>query len=78
MSEKIRLALDAMGGDFGPSVVIPGAEIALSRHRDLEVVLVGDEAQITPLLSANPRVKARSTLIHTDVAIRMDGGRSAR
>lgn len=72
MSEKIRLALDAMGGDFGPSVVIPGAEIALSRHRDLEVVLVGDEAQITPLLSANPRVKARSTLIHTDVAIRMD------
>lgn len=72
MSEKIRLALDAMGGDFGPSVVIPGAEIALSRHRDLEVVLVGDEAQIAPLLSANPRVKARSTLIHTDVAIRMD------
>lgn len=72
MSEKVRLALDAMGGDFGPSVVIPGAEIALSRHRDLEVVLVGDEAQILPLLSANPRVKARSTLIHTDVAIRMD------
>lgn len=36
------------------------------------MVLVGDEAQITPLLSANPRVKARSTLIHTDVAIRMD------
>ncbi|WP_439575579.1 phosphate acyltransferase PlsX [Phreatobacter sp.] len=72
MSEKVRLALDAMGGDFGPSVVIPGAEIALSRHRDLEVILIGDEAQIMPLLSANPRVKARSTLIHTDVAIRMD------
>lgn len=72
MSEKVRLALDVMGGDFGPSVVVPGAEIALSRHRDIEFVLVGDERQITPLLAANPRVKARSEIVHTDIAIRMD------
>ena len=72
MSEKVRLALDVMGGDFGPSVVIPGAEIALSRHKDMEFVLVGDERQIMPLLAANPRVKARSELVHTDIAIRMD------
>lgn len=72
MSDKVRLALDVMGGDFGPSVVVPGAEIALSRHTDLEFVLVGDERQITPLLAANPRVKARSTIVHADVAIRMD------
>ncbi|QCI68884.1 phosphate acyltransferase PlsX [Phreatobacter stygius] len=72
MSEKVRLALDAMGGDFGPSVIIPGAEIALSRHRDLEFVLVGDERQILPLLAANPRVKAHAQIVHTDIAIRMD------
>lgn len=72
MSEKVRLALDVMGGDFGPSVVVPGAEIALSRHRDVEFVLVGDERQIAPLLAANPRVKARSEIVHTDIAIRMD------
>ncbi|MCA0318597.1 MAG: phosphate acyltransferase PlsX [Proteobacteria bacterium] len=72
MSEKVRLALDVMGGDFGPSVVVPGAEIALSRHRDIEFVLVGDERQITPLLAANPRVKAHSEIVHTDIAIRMD------
>jgi glycerol-3-phosphate acyltransferase PlsX len=72
MSEKVRLALDVMGGDFGPSVVVPGAEIALSRHRDIEFVLVGDEKQITPLLAANPRVKAHSQIVHTDIAIRMD------
>ncbi|QCK87175.1 phosphate acyltransferase PlsX [Phreatobacter aquaticus] len=72
MSEKVRLALDVMGGDFGPSVVIPGAEIALSRHKDMEFVLVGDERQIMPLLAANPRVKARSEIVHTDIAIRMD------
>jgi glycerol-3-phosphate acyltransferase PlsX len=72
MSEKVRLALDVMGGDFGPSVVVPGAEIALSRHRDIEFVLVGDERQITPLLPANPRVKAHAEIVHTDIAIRMD------
>jgi glycerol-3-phosphate acyltransferase PlsX len=72
MSEKVRLALDVMGGDFGPSVVVPGAEIALSRHRDIEFILVGDERQITPLLAANPRVKAHAQIIHTDIAIRMD------
>jgi glycerol-3-phosphate acyltransferase PlsX len=72
MSEKVRLALDVMGGDFGPSVVVPGAEIALSRHRDIEFVLVGDERQIMPLLAANPRVKAHAEIVHTDIAIRMD------
>ncbi|MEI8144651.1 MAG: phosphate acyltransferase PlsX [Alphaproteobacteria bacterium] len=72
MAATVKLALDAMGGDFGPTVVIPGAEIALSRHADLELVLVGDEAKLGPLVAANPRVKARSTIIHTDIAVRMD------
>jgi glycerol-3-phosphate acyltransferase PlsX len=72
MAATLTLALDAMGGDYGPSVVIPGAEIALSRRDDLRLILVGDERQIAPLLDANPRVKARSTLIHTEVAVRMD------
>ncbi len=72
MAATLTIALDAMGGDYGPSVVIPGAEIALSRRDDLRLILVGDERQIAPLLEANPRVKARSTLIHTEVAVRMD------
>lgn len=72
MSDKVRLSLDAMGGDYGPSVVIPGAEIALSRHPDIELVLVGDEAKIVPLLASHPRVKAHSAVVHTDIAIRMD------
>ncbi len=72
MAETIRLALDVMGGDFGPAVTIPGAEIALSRHDNLSFNLVGDEKLILPLLDANPRVKARSTITHTDVAVRMD------
>jgi phosphate acyltransferase len=38
----VTIALDAMGGDHGPSVVIPAALAMLSRHPSLRVVLVGD------------------------------------
>ena len=72
MSKPVRIALDAMGGDHGPSVVVPGAAIALARHPDCEIVLVGDEAMIAPLLGGHPDLKAASKIIHTDVAVRMD------
>jgi glycerol-3-phosphate acyltransferase PlsX len=72
MSEKVRIALDAMGGDHGPSVVVPGADLALAQHPDSTFILFGDEAKIEPLLSAHSRLKADARLVHTDVAIRMD------
>ncbi len=77
MPDKVRIALDAMGGDHGPSVVIPGADLALQRHPQLEVILFGDAAQIEPLLDKHPRVKAASRLVHTSVAVRMDDKPSA-
>lgn len=40
------IALDAMGGDFGPQVVVPAACKALQNHADLNLILVGDQAQI--------------------------------
>jgi glycerol-3-phosphate acyltransferase PlsX len=72
MAQKVRIALDAMGGDVGPSVVVPGAEIALARHPDTEFVMFGDEAVIGPLLSEHPRLKAATRLVHTDVVVTMD------
>ncbi|HZT27641.1 MAG TPA: phosphate acyltransferase PlsX [Pseudolabrys sp.] len=72
MPTKVRIALDAMGGDHGASVVLPGAEIALTRHPDMEYALFGDRAVVEPLLDRHPRLKAASRLTHTDVAIRMD------
>jgi glycerol-3-phosphate acyltransferase PlsX len=72
MSDKVRIALDAMGGDHGPSVVLPGAELSLTRHPDTEFILVGDRALMDPLLARLPRLQAKSRVIHTDVAIRMD------
>ena len=72
MAPKVRIALDAMGGDHGPSVVLPGAELSLTRHPDTAFVLVGDRAVMDPLLDRLPRLKAAATVVHTDVAIRMD------
>jgi phosphate acyltransferase len=71
MPQKVRIALDAMGGDVGASVVVPGAAIALSRHPDSEFLLFGDAAQIEPQLAAHPALKAVSRVIHTDVAVSM-------
>src|SRR6476469_8148467 len=72
MPGKVRIALDAMGGDHGAAVVLPGAELSVVRHPDSEFILVGDRAVMDPLLAKLPRLAAAARLIHTDVAIRMD------
>jgi glycerol-3-phosphate acyltransferase PlsX len=72
MPQKVRIALDAMGGDHGPSVVVPGAEVSLSRHPDVEFVLFGDQAAIGPLLDAYPSLKGAARIVHTEVAVKMD------
>ena len=46
----MRIALDAMGGDFGPQPNIDGAIAALNEDSGLHVTLVGDVASIEPLL----------------------------
>jgi glycerol-3-phosphate acyltransferase PlsX len=72
MPDKVRIALDAMGGDHGAPVLLPGADISLTRHPDIEYVMFGDAAVVGPVLEKLPRLKARTRLVHTDVAIRMD------
>ncbi len=72
MPNRVRIALDVMGGDHGASVILPGAEISLARHPEIEYMLFGNRLAVAPVLERLPRLKARSTLVHTDVAIRMD------
>lgn len=61
-----------MGGDHGPSVVIPGAASALERHPDIRFLMFGNEAVVGPLLNAYPNLKEATELRHTDIAIAMD------
>jgi len=71
MPQKVRIALDAMGGDVGPSVVIPGAAVSLTRHPDAEFLLFGERGAIDVQLAKYPALKAVSSVIHTDVAVSM-------
>src|SRR5690349_2059852 len=72
MPDKVRIALDAMGGDHGAPVILPGADISLTRHPDIEFLLFGNSAAVQPVLDKLPRLKAHSKVVHTTVAIRMD------
>lgn len=72
MAQKVRIALDAMGGDHGASVVVPGAALSLLRHPDTEFLLFGDSALINAQLDAHPAMKAVSRVVHTDIAITME------
>jgi glycerol-3-phosphate acyltransferase PlsX len=72
MHHKVRIALDAMGGDVGASVVIPGAAISLSRHPDSEFLLFGDRRMIEAQLAKYPAMQSASRVIHTDVAVSMN------
>ncbi len=61
-----------MGGDHGPEVIIPGAAISLERRPQLQFQLVGDKARIEAALAAHADLRAKSTIIHTDIEIAMD------
>jgi glycerol-3-phosphate acyltransferase PlsX len=72
MAEAITLSLDAMGGDAGPDIVVPGAALALVRRPGTRFILYGDQARVGPLLDKHPALKAVTELRHTDVQVRMD------
>lgn len=72
MPNPITISLDAMGGDHGPSVIVPGAAIALERRPELHFVMFGDTALIDPVLAMYPKLKAVTTVHHTDVHVKMD------
>ncbi len=71
MATEIRIALDAMGGDHGPAVVLPAAAVALERRPDVRFLLFGDRTAIAPYLAAEPRLAGHAEVFHTDVAVKM-------
>ena len=74
MPSRFTISIDAMGGDFGPPVVVPGVELALQRMagRDVRFLLHGDEARIGAELDKHPKAKAISEIRHTAQVIAGD------
>ena len=54
----MRIAVDAMGGDHAPGAIIEGALLALERHPDMEIVLLGRREAMLETLAGreNPRI----------------------
>ncbi|WP_119391588.1 phosphate acyltransferase PlsX [Taklimakanibacter lacteus] len=72
MTGKMTIALDAMGGDAGPEMVLPGAQLASIRHPELRFLLFGHSARLAPLLEKYPRLKGRSEVRHCEIAVAME------
>jgi glycerol-3-phosphate acyltransferase PlsX len=64
----MRIAIDAMGGDFGPQPIIEGVVEAL-KEKDFTPYLVGNEKQIKPLIPQNLLEKIR--FINSEDVIKM-------
>lgn len=63
----IRIAVDAMGGDYAPKEQVEGAMLAIKKISDIEIILYGDEEKIKPLLSNQERI----SIVHAPYQIPM-------
>ena len=68
--QYLTVALDAMGGDFGPRVTVPAAVQALSHFPELKVTLIGDQTEIAQQLSLlGYEPNARLSVVNSDRVI---------
>jgi phosphate acyltransferase len=63
------IAIDVMGGDHGPTVLVPAAEIARVRDANIRFLLIGDQKLIAPELAKYPALQNISEVLHTDDAV---------
>jgi phosphate acyltransferase len=61
----MKLAVDAMGGDHAPKEIVLGVDKALKEFQDIEILLYGDEAEISKYITPRERLN----IIHTDEVI---------
>ncbi len=72
VTETFTLAVDAMGGDGAPDIVVAGLSLAAERHPAARFLLVGDQAKLMGLLARHKRAAQHCTVRHTPDAISSD------
>lgn len=65
----LRIAIDAMGGDFGPAPIIEGLVSALRKNNNFKAIAVGNKEELLALIPQN--LLSRIDIIHTDDVISM-------
>ncbi|MBC7986884.1 MAG: phosphate acyltransferase PlsX [Sphingomonadaceae bacterium] len=72
MTASPRIAIDAMGGDVGPAVMLAGAAISRRRYPELHFTFFGDEAAIAPELARHKALADAVDIVHTAGVIASD------
>ena len=73
MMKETRIAVDAMGGDGGPSIIMPSIKDFLSQNDDIKIDIFGDEKDLSTHLDIfNKKLSKRIEIIHTDVKVLSD------
>ena len=67
----MKIAVDAMGGDYAPAVVVEGAVWA-AREFDVPIILVGDKARIEDELKKHDRQGLPISVLHTSQVVGME------
>jgi phosphate acyltransferase len=76
--EKVTIAIDAMGGDYGVIVTVPAALSSLEKYDNLRLILVGSEDVIKEQLKKNHALEHPKIIIkHTSQVVAMDESPSA-
>jgi phosphate acyltransferase len=68
----MRIGLDMMGGDHAPLEAVKGAAAYLAQPGNVHLVLIGNEAQVKPLLEQYPLPADSYTLVHAPEVIEMN------
>lgn len=66
MSQRLTIAIDAMGGDSAPDMVVDGLALARTRFPNVQFLVFGDQGLIEPLLTSHPHLQDVVTVRHTD------------
>ncbi|MEE8533068.1 MAG: phosphate acyltransferase PlsX [Alphaproteobacteria bacterium] len=72
MDRTVTIALDAMGGDRAPDVVIKGANVARVRHPAARFLLFGDESRLVRLLGRFPNLAQIAEVRHSEDVVGAD------
>ena len=72
MANDLTVAVDAMGGDAGPGIVVAGVARSAVRHPNVRFLLFGDEAQLNPLMAKRGKLQSRVEIRHAPEQVRMD------
>jgi len=72
MSQPRTIALDAMGGDHGPEVVVAGAALSHERHPGMSFLFFGDRTKIEVELEKFPKLAERTRIVHTETVVTME------